>query len=305
MMSRGQPMILRKQDMMQSTMGGFYAFAAALEQALHAAMPTMSYEESALLLHLKQVQQPQTPSQLSEYLLVAPSTMSNRLAKLEKQGWLVRLSHPTITSSRWVSLTATGDGLATALNVHAFEVIDPFLDAFRPKQQWFLLQLLQTYTRLTRGGLIEHAAVDWTMNDRVLYAFLQLRASVEWAMMNKNPIPVTFHEARLLNHLFLAIETKQNSVQSLALMMDVSRSRCSDMIASLIHKGLVDSTAGETDARHHYITFTEEASHRFHAFTAIQGRWVDQRINKPNIRELIQFFIVINKFTQYYKRKPI
>jgi DNA-binding MarR family transcriptional regulator len=78
--------------------------------AAYAAEHGLSIPEADVLFTLRRAGSPYrlSPSEIAEALLVPSGTMTNRLDRLEQQGLIERLPHPTDRRSMEVQLTARG-----------------------------------------------------------------------------------------------------------------------------------------------------------------------------------------------------
>lgn len=68
-----------------------------------------------ILSALRRSSRPQTPTELSTYLLVSPASTSQRLRKLEAAGWITRESNPQDGRGFFLDLTASGRDLIEEL----------------------------------------------------------------------------------------------------------------------------------------------------------------------------------------------
>jgi len=68
-----------------------------------------------ILSALRRSSRPQSPTELSTYLLVSPASTSQRLRKLEAAGWITRESNPQDGRGFFLELTASGRQLIEEL----------------------------------------------------------------------------------------------------------------------------------------------------------------------------------------------
>ena len=299
-------MIIRKQDMMVSLMDAFYAYSQTNEQHVRRVSESITMQQAFLLLHLKNMRQPRTPKQLQEYFVSSPSSISNLLAKCEAKGWVHRIAHPTLHKSKWVILTEEGSTLALALYDEVAIATTHMLDIFSNKQRAFLFQLIKVYIGFVRGHLLEFQEEDWAPLDVFIYYYYQLYYAIDWAMQHKNEVPITFKESRILQAI--AKRTKEGigpTLQETAADALIGVAECSEMVQRLVSRGVLEKHQDTDDHRVVRLSTTELTKEKINLFLKRQGQWVDDRVMKPKLQELMGFFITINKFTHYYQKNPV
>jgi DNA-binding MarR family transcriptional regulator len=298
-------MILRKQDMMNALMDAFYSYSIVNERRMKLHKNDLGFQSSIFLVHLYQMRQPRTPSQLREYFMLKPSALSNQISRLLEAGYVNRIDHPASNKQRWIVLTAEGELVAKGCYEAVQASTSEVLEIFKPKQQYLLVQLVEIYTRLIRGHVLAYREAHWSKFDTFIYQYYQLYYGIEWAMMTKNEIPISFKESRVLRAISDLQNEHQNTVQSIAKALYVSVNDASEMITRMEKRGIIRKLIDNEDHRKVYVEMSPATTEAINQFINYQGQWVDERVTKPNIRELVQFFIVINKFTQYYKRQTL
>jgi DNA-binding MarR family transcriptional regulator len=232
--------------------------------------------------------------------------MSNLLAKCEAKGWVNRITHPTLHKSKWVVLTVEGMTLATALYEEVTNTTNHMLEIFTDKQRNFLFQVIRIYIGFVRGHLLEFQEEDWAPIDVFIYYYYQLYYAIDWAMLNKNDVPITFKESRILQAI--ATLTKESigpTLQETAADALIGVAECSQMVQRLVSRGVLEKHQDAHDQRIVRLATTEETKRKIGLFLQRQGQWVDDRVMKPKLQELVGFFITMNKFTKYYQRNPV
>jgi DNA-binding MarR family transcriptional regulator len=299
-------MILRKQDMMASLIDAFYAYSQTNEQHIRRVSKKMSLQQAYLLLHLQNVRQPRTPKQLQEYFLMSPSGMSNLLRRCEKNGWIEKTIHPTLPQSKWIVFSNQGAQEASMLYQELSISTSYMLDIFSKKQSNFLLQMVRIYIGFVRGQVLELKEADWQPIDVFIFYYYQLYFAIDWAMQTKNEVPITFKESRILQAIS---HLTQNSIgptlQETAANALIGVPECSEMVHRLVQRGVLEKHQDAHDQRIVRLATTEETKRKIGLFLQRQGQWVDDRVMKPKLQELVGFFITMNKFTKYYQRNPV
>ena len=299
-------MIIRKQDMMKSLIDAFYAYSQTNEQQVRRVNDAVTMQQAYLLIHLINLKQPRTPAQLQEYFLHSPSNMSNLLRRCEERGWINRTVHPTLAKSKWVYLTTEGTEMANSLYQEITKTTLPMLSIFSPKQRLFLQQMLKIYIRLIRGNLLEFQEADWKLIDTFIYYYYQLYFAIDWAMQNKNEVPITFKESRILQAI--ATLTKDGlgpTLQATAGEALIVLPECSQMVNKLVKRGVLEKHQDANDSRIVRLATTPLTKEKIQSFVQYQSQWVDDRVMKPKLQELMSFFITISKFTKYYQKNPV
>lgn len=294
-------MIIRKQDIMEALMDAFYAYSIVNEDSMKE-VTSLGWQSCVLLIHLNQMNQPRTPSQLMDYFLVKPAAMSNLITRLVKQGYVERLTTPNSGKQRWIVLTPDGGQLASQLEAKVHHSTSAMVDVFNLKQQYFLQTLVRIYIRFVRGHVLEFQEADWTPLDTFVYYYYQLYFGIEWAMQTKNRVPVSFKESRIIRAVFVLEPQQTNTIRSIATYLHLSISETSELITRMSDRDIVQKRQNEKDQRLTFVYLTDETAEVVSTFVQKQSQWVDDRVTKPKIKELIQFFVVINKFTNYYKQ---
>jgi len=298
-------MILRKQDMMESMTEAFYAYSQVNEDHVRVVQDGVTMHEAYLLIHLHSLRQPRTPKQLQEYFLLTASGMSNLLRRVELKGWIVKTIHPTLANSKWIVLTESGQALADRLYQAVANATAPMLTIFSLKETNYLLQLVKTYIRFIRGHLLEFQEANWGTTDVFVYYYYQLYFGIDWAMQTKNVVPISFKESRILQAInSLTTETHVPTLQAVAQQARIGVPECSEMTTRLVQRGVVDKILDPDDHRLVRLATSEATKAHTKAYLQYQGQWVDDRVMKPKLQELISFFLTMRKFTKYYQKSP-
>lgn len=291
---------------MVSLIDAFYAYSLTNEQSVRRVSSDVTMQEAYLLVHLYNLKQPRTPSQLQDYFLHSPSNISNLLRRCEDKGWILKTIHPTLHKSKWVILTEEGTTLAQRIYEEIASTTLPMLSIFNSKQKLFLKQMLKIYITLIRGTLLEFQESDWQLMDIFVYYYYQLYFAIEWAMVTKNEIPITLKESRILQAI--ATLTKDGhgpTIQETASDAKIVLAECSQMVNKLVKRGVLEKLSDPNDSRIVRLATTTETKEKISNFIAYQGQWVDDRVMKPKLQELVSFFITMRKFTKYYQKHPV